>query len=197
MFRLLLATHNAHKTREFAQILGPDCEVSDLSSKPDVPKVEENGRTFEENAIAKAVAVSRAVTGLVVADDSGLEVPALGGAPGVYSARYAGAEAKDHENVAKLLSELAVNKLEGASRRARFYCALALACQGELIAVLHGDVTGVIAERPRGDQGFGYDPVFVPAGFDQTFAEMGEEVKNQISHRAQALRGLQQWFARK
>ena len=152
--------------------------------------VEETGRTFEENAILKAVAVSRAVAGLVVADDSGLEVAALGGAPGVYSARYAGEGAKDEENVAKLLAEL--GNLERADRGARFRCALALACQGELIAVFHGDVAGVIAERPRGKRGFGYDPVFIPAGFDQTFAELGDEVKNQMSHRAVAIQKLRE-----
>ena len=194
MPRLLLATRNAHKTREFAQILAPGCQVSDLSSAPDVPKVEEDGQTFEENAILKAVAVSRAVTGLVVADDSGLEVAALCGAPGVYSARYAGEAARDEENVAKLLSDLAVIKLERTDRRARFCCALALACRGELITVFHGQVAGVIAERPRGDQGFGYDPVFIPAGFDQTFAELGDAVKNQISHRARAIAGLREFL---
>ena len=127
MPRLLLATRNAHKTREFAQILGPACEVSDLSTAPDVPIVEETGRTFEENAIAKALAVARARHGLVVADDSGLEVAALGGAPGIHSARYAGEAARDEENVAKLLLELTAGKLEGVGRGARFRCALALA----------------------------------------------------------------------
>jgi XTP/dITP diphosphohydrolase len=195
VFRLLLATRNAHKTREFAQILEPDCEVFDLSNAPDIPEAEESGRTFEENAISKAVAVSRVVTGLVVADDSGLEVAALGGAPGVYSARYAGKGAKDEENVAKLLSELLKNKL-GADRGARFCCVLALSCQGELISVFRGEVAGVIADRPRGSGGFGYDPVFTPAGFDQTFAELGEEVKNQISHRAVAIKKLREQLPR-
>ncbi len=140
----------------------------------------------------KAVAASRAVAALVVADDSGLEVAALGGAPGVYSARYAGEGAKDEENVIKLLSELAAGKLERAGRGARFCCALALACQGDLIAVFHGEVAGTIAEQPRGNRGFGYDPVFIPVGFDQTFAELGEELKNQISHRAMAIRKLRE-----
>ncbi len=192
MPRILVATRNPHKTREFAQILGPACELSDLSTAPDVPMVEETGRTFEENAILKAVAASCAVGDLVVADDSGLEVAALGGAPGVYSARYAGEGAKDEENVIKLLSELAVGKLLGTGRGARFCCALALACQGELIAVFHGEVAGMIAEQPRGNRGFGYDPVFIPVGFDQTFAELGDEVKNQISHRAMAIRKLRE-----
>ena len=189
MFRLLLATHNAHKTREFAQILGPDFEVSDLSRRPDVPKVEETGHSFEENAVAKAIAVSRMLDGLVVADDSGLEVASLGGAPGIYSARYAGDAATDEENVSRLLAELSD---KARDRTARFCCALALARQGELLAVFHGEVPGFITDRPRGTGGFGYDPVFIPQGYDQTFAELGNELKNQISHRALAIRKLRE-----
>jgi XTP/dITP diphosphohydrolase len=189
VLHLLLATHNAHKTREFAQILGPDFEVSDLSRRPEVPKVEETGHTFEENAIAKAVAVSRMLDGLVVADDSGLEAASLDGAPGIYSARYAGDAATDEENVSKLLAELAG---KARDRTARFRCALALARQGKLLAVFHGEVPGSISDRPRGTKGFGYDPVFIPQGYEETFAELGEELKNQISHRALAIKKLRE-----
>jgi XTP/dITP diphosphohydrolase len=189
VFHLLLATHNAHKTCEFAQILGPDFEVSDLSRRPEVPKVEETGHTFEENAIAKAVVVSQVLDGLVVADDSGLEVASLGGAPGVYSARYAGDVATDEENVNKLLADL-VGKTR--DRTARFRCALALARQGQLLAVFQGEVPGFITDLPRGTKGFGYDPVFIPQGYERTFAELGDELKNQISHRALAIKKLRE-----
>ncbi len=123
---LLLATRNAHKTREFAEILGPGFSVTDLRTAADVPRIEETGATFEENAVLKATAVARAVAALVVADDSGLEVGALGGAPGVRSARYSGENATDRKNLAKLLADLAGVK----NRQARFCCALAVAREG-------------------------------------------------------------------
>src|SRR4051794_6990442 len=128
---LLLATRNAHKTREFAEILGEDFVVSDLTTTTSIPPIEETGRTFEENAILKAVAVSGSVPGLVVADDSGLEVASLGGAPGVYSARYAGLDARDQDNVEKLLAELRVAEARDSSRAAHFCCVLALAEGGK------------------------------------------------------------------
>lgn len=189
MRQLLLATRNSHKTREFAEILGTKFVVRDLASDPDMPIIEETGATFEENAILKAVAVSQRFPGLVVADDSGLEVDALGGAPGVYSARYAGLEAKDGDNVARLLSEL--RKL-GAGRlpAARFRCVLALARQGALVEAFAGVVEGVIVDQPRGEGGFGYDPVFQPVGLTQTFGELSAEQKNRVSHRANAIRML-------
>src|SRR6202022_320330 len=131
MVRLLLATRNAHKTREFAEILGKDFEVSDLSSVRDAPEIKETGGSFEENAILKALAVSQrrsASGGLVVADDSGLEVDALNGAPGIYSARYAGENASDEANVEKVLRELSRQNFPPASKRtARFHCVIALA----------------------------------------------------------------------
>ena len=190
MLHLLVATRNAHKTREFVQILGPEFAVSDLTAAAHIPAIAETGQTFEENAILKAIAVSRIVPGLVVADDSGLEVVALGGAPGVYSARYAGEGATNDENVSKLLAELGAID----SRRARFRCALALARGGEMVALVQGEVKGLIAHAPNGEKGFGYDPVFVPAGFEQTFATLGEEMKNKISHRAQAIERLRAYL---
>ncbi len=187
--QLLIATRNRHKTREFAQLLGMEFTVSDLSQYPDVPAAAENGKTFAENAIEKAVAASKNVDCLVVADDSGLEVHALGGAPGIFSARYAGEDATDGQNVEKLLRALCAQPVP-TSRRARFRCVLALARHGELIDTVGGTVEGNIAEQPRGKDGFGYDPVFVPAGFDHTFAEMPVELKNQLSHRARAVVAL-------
>lgn len=193
--QLLIATHNRHKTREFAELLGREFRVRDLSTHAAIPAVEENGETFAENAIAKAVTASARVDGLVVADDSGLEVHALGGAPGIFSARYAGEEAEDGQNVEKLLRELAAIS-PSPSRRARFRCVLALARRGALIDTVEGAVEGNIAEEPRGTDGFGYDPVFVPAGFDHTFAEMPAELKNHLSHRARAVVTLRERLRR-
>ncbi len=189
---LILATRNPHKTREFAAILGREFTVSDLSEFEGLPAIEEPGSTFEENARLKAVAVSAKVDGLVVADDSGLEVDALDGAPGVRSARYAGEQATDEENVAKLLQEL-----RGSTKRAaRFCCVIAAARSGELIASFRGSVEGTIATTPCGSGCFGYDPVFVPEGFTQTFARLGEAAKNRISHRAMATAQLRNYLER-
>lgn len=189
MLCLLLATRNDHKTREFSEILGGDFVVRDLSEESDAPAIEETGSTFAENAILKAVGVSKRFPGLVVADDSGLEVDALDGAPGVFSARYAGPRATDAENIARLLSELrAISREELPA--ARFRCVLALARDGEVLGTVAGAVEGVIVGSPRGGLGFGYDPVFQPNGFAKTFAELSAAEKNQISHRARAIRLL-------
>jgi XTP/dITP diphosphohydrolase len=189
---LLLATGNAHKTAEFAQILGPRFAVADLRSLPNGGQAEETGDTLEENAAIKAVAASRLTPALVVADDSGLEVDALGGAPGVYSARYAGDGASDAQNVAKLLGEL--RNVPVQARRARFRCVIVVAQHGSSIATFAGAVEGTITNSPSGEDGFGYDPIFVPNGFNQTFAELGEGVKNRISHRAKATGKLRAWL---
>jgi XTP/dITP diphosphohydrolase len=189
--QLLIATRNAHKTCEFAQLLGSEFRVSDLTEHPSIPVVSENGKSFAENAIIKAVAASKNVDCLVVADDSGLEVHALGGAPGIFSARYAGEGATDVQNVEKLLRALCTQSVP-TSRRARFRCVLAVGRRGELIDTVDGTVEGNIAEEPRGTDGFGYDPVFVPAGFDHTFAEMPVGLKNQLSHRARAVVALRE-----
>jgi XTP/dITP diphosphohydrolase len=193
MVRLLLATRNAHKTREFAEILGKDFEVRDLSSVQGAPEIKETGGSFEENAILKALAVSQlrsASGGLVMADDSGLEVDALNGAPGIYSARYAGENASDEANVDKLLRELSRQNLPASKRTARFRCVIALARAGKLLGTFEGVAEGVIVDLARGRNGFGYDPIFVPEGFDWTFAELPAEIKNKISHRAKAITRL-------
>jgi len=192
---LLLATRNANKTREFRELLGEDFDVHDLSFFDEMPIPKENGRTFEENAILKAVAASqdRRVQDrhlLVVADDSGLEVDALGGAPGILSARYAGETASDKENIEKLLSELARRNAPLDQRSARFRCVIALARESELLGKFEGVVEGLIVDLPRGSLGFGYDPIFVPNGFDKTFGELPIELKNRISHRARAIRAF-------
>jgi XTP/dITP diphosphohydrolase len=182
---LLVATKNAHKTGEIRAILGPEWEVTDLTAHPEIPAPEETGVTFDENAALKAQAASELFPGLVLADDSGLEVDALGGAPGVYSARYSGAGATDASNRAKLLQALA-GVLPG-NRMARFRCAIGLAQAGQLLAAFSGAVEGAIIAAERGEGGFGYDALFVPEGHSETFAELSGEVKNRLSHRARAL----------
>ena len=189
MIQLLLATRNRHKTREFAQLLGRNFTVRDLTSKSDVPAIVESGSTFAENAALKAVTTSKIfLNEIVVADDSGLEVEAFGGAPGIFSARYAGENANDRRSVEKLLQELQ----DAQDRSARFYCVIALAKNGELLTTVAGEVTGTITKSPRGENGFGYDPIFVPNGFCETFAELTSETKNKISHRAKAAAALVQ-----
>ena len=182
--RLLLATRNAHKTREVREILGADWIVDDLSVLPDLPEVEETGETFEANAKLKALAAAPHYDGWVLADDSGLEVDALGGAPGVRSARFAGDAATMGENRALLGAKLRVEK----NRAGRFRCVLALAKNGAVVGTFSGVVEGSIAGEESGEGGFGYDPLFVPEGETRTFAEMGPEEKHALSHRGRALR---------
>jgi XTP/dITP diphosphohydrolase len=189
--RLLVSTRNAHKVGEIRAILGPDFEVFDLSLLPDMPEVEETGSTFEENATLKAVAASMRFDGWVIADDSGLEVDALGGAPGVYSARYAGPQAVDADNNALLLKNL--EGVRGRERAARFRCVIVLARAGRKLAAFAGEVEGVIVNQHKGGGGFGYDPLFVPEGYCETFGQLPSEVKNSLSHRARALAKLRDW----
>jgi XTP/dITP diphosphohydrolase len=194
---LLIATRNAHKTREFAQILGDRYAVCDLTCSPEIPEVEETGKTLEENAVVKARHASEYLPGLVVADDSGLEVDALHGAPGIFSARYAGPRASDKENTKKLLNEIARAEGRNTPYPARFRCVLALAKKSHLLQTFEGVAEGTIVCSPRGAAGFGYDPIFVPNGFEQTFAEMRAEVKNRISHRVRAIAQLAEYLAKR
>jgi XTP/dITP diphosphohydrolase len=190
VIELVVATRNTHKTREIQHILGPVFKVRDLLADPEVSEIRESGTSFEENAKLKALGVSRKLPGLVIADDSGLEVDALGGAPGIYSARYAGANATDRDKIYKLLRELARVGATQDARRARFRCVVALARNDSLLGTFEEIVEGRIADEMRGDSGFGYDPVFIPDGFEQTFGELAAEVKNTISHRGKAIRAL-------
>jgi len=189
VIELVVATRNRHKTREIQDILGPQFMVRDLADS-EVPEICENGMSFEENAKLKALAASRHLPALVIADDSGLQVDALGGAPGIYSARYAGANATAKDKIDKLLRELARGPATEAGRRARFRCVVTLARNGNLLGIFEGAVEGRIADTPRGESGFGYDPIFVPDGFGQTFGELSAQVKNAVSHRAKAIRAL-------
>ncbi len=188
---LLVSTRNRHKLREIRTILGARFEVSDLSILPTMHEVEETGTSFEENADLKAVAASQLFEGWVIADDSGLEVDALGGSPGVYSARYAGETASDSENNALLLKNL--KEVPEKKRRARFRCVIVLARAGRKLAAFSGVVEGLIASSPRGGEGFGYDPLFIPDGFSETFGELPVATKNRLSHRARALNQLRAW----
>lgn len=182
---LLLATKNAGKTRELSELLrGVPLRVRDLSEFPDAGTAQESGETFEENASIKARFYGGLSGLLTLADDSGLEVDALGGAPGVRSARYAGESATDCERVSLLLREL-----EGVVKRAaRFVCVVALFDpRSESLTLFRASCPGEIAPTARGTNGFGYDPIFLPSGFTQTFAQLPPEVKQRISHRAQAV----------
>lgn len=188
---LLVSTRNAHKVAEIREILGAGFEVLDLSAIAGVGEVEETGVTFEENATLKALAVSGHFDGWVIADDSGLEVDALRGAPGVWSARFSGPGATDASNRALLLEKL--EGVRGKDRLARFRCVIVLARAGRKLASFSGSVEGVIINQEKGSGGFGYDPLFVPEGHCETFAQLGSEVKNALSHRARALAGLLVW----
>lgn len=193
MRKLVFATNNAHKLEEIRAILGEKVEIlslRDIHCDTDIP---ETADTLEGNAALKAEFIYKHYGLDCFADDTGLEVEALGGAPGVYSARYAGGEGHDSEaNMKKLLKELSGE----TNRKAQFRTAICLIEGGEE-HLFEGVVKGEIIEEKRGNSGFGYDPVFVPEGFSQTFAELGAEIKNQISHRARAVQCLCEYLNRK
>jgi len=190
--RIVIATRNPKKAAEMRSLLArPGLILETAAEYPNGPEVVEDGATFEANAIHKAVAWARATGHWALADDSGLEVDVLCGEPGVRSARYAGDDADDAANIRKLLLEL-----EGETdRQARFRCVLALASPDGQVRTVEGTCEGRIATEPRGSGGFGYDPVFVPYGYDRTFAELPPEEKNKISHRARALQAAREQWA--
>ncbi len=179
---IVAATANLHKFEEYRALLGSeDVELHSLRDYPGFTPSPETGTTFKENASQKALEACRYTDQPTFADDSGLEVTALDNAPGIYSARYG---KDDTDRINRLLKELE-NK---SDRSARFVCVIAIAINGEVIETFEGVMEGTIIEQPRGNNGFGYDPVFVPKGESRTFAEMTQEEKNQISHRARALK---------
>lgn len=187
--KLVLATRNQGKVKELTEMLRLEAaaeqqiEVISLESYPDAPEVIEDGKTYTENAAKKASVIAEYTSHLTLADDAGLEVDALNGAPGVNSKRWAGEDATDAIRIEKLLQTL-----EGVTdRRARFVAAIAVVRPDSAPETVLGVCEGHIRHAPVGESGFGYDPVFVPDGYDQTFAELGEKIKNQISHRAKAL----------
>ncbi|SDK15463.1 non-canonical purine NTP pyrophosphatase, RdgB/HAM1 family [Alkalibacterium thalassium] len=190
---IVIATRNKGKASEFEALFNKKgYAVQTLLDYPEVSDIEETGITFQENALLKAETIAEQFETLVLADDSGLKVKALHGQPGVYSARYAGEEKNDAKNNAKLLNELADVKDE--DRTAVFHCSLALAMPGKNSLVVDGEVAGKIIGVPRGENGFGYDPLFYLEDKKKTMAELTEEEKNKISHRAVALENLESVF---
>jgi XTP/dITP diphosphohydrolase len=202
--KLLFATRNRHKTREIQTMLGEGVLVTDATEVGHLPEIEETGVTFEENAKLKAEGISLHVGGIVLADDSGLEVDALGKEPGVYSARYA-VLGKPHGALLGSIDEantaLVLQKMSGVpheKRTARFRCVLAVAENGVTQAVFHGVVEGILATEVKGKGGFGYDPIFMPqidGCYDQTFGELESQIKQAISHRSRALAQFRGWWA--
>jgi XTP/dITP diphosphohydrolase len=200
VIELVLATRNAHKVQEIEAMLGKDFRVQSLKEFPNAPELIEDADTFAGNATRKATQLAQWLgkpNMFVLADDSGLEVDALSGGPGVHSARFAATDgvagnAPDQANLQKLLRVL--RDVPAEKRTARFRCVLALTT-GKSVEVFDDACEGTIVTHPSGSGGFGYDPVFVPNGYSQTFAELGEDVKNTISHRARALQKLREYFS--
>ncbi len=188
--KLVLATRNKGKVAEIKKILEdlPEVELLSLRDFPDLAPIEETGKTFQENAILKAKTVANSTGCWALADDSGLVVEALNGAPGVYSARYAGKNATDTSNNQKLLK--ALEKVPWEKRRAAFVCVMALCSPKGKCYTCEGRFEGIISFEPKGNAGFGYDPVFYVPEYDKTVAELTPEIKNMISHRAQALKKI-------
>jgi XTP/dITP diphosphohydrolase len=187
--RVILATRNAHKVEELRRILAPyDVELVSLAEYPHVPDVAETGATFAENALLKAHAVAVASGLVAVADDSGLSVDALNGMPGVLSARWAGRHGDDVANLQLVLAQ--IGDVPDERRGAAFVCAAAAATPDGREVVVEGHLEGTLAREPRGRNGFGYDPIFVPQGYSVTSAELPSAEKDAISHRGQALRAL-------
>ena len=193
---IVLATRNRKKVEEIKRIAeGMPVEVFTIDDFPGCPDVHEDGMTFEENAIKKALTVAQYTGKTALADDSGLEVQALEGAPGTLSARYAGDGADDRKNVAKLLQEML--DVPDEERGARFVCCLALAYPDGTIHTFTGYSEGHIGRELKGSNGFGYDPVFYPAGHIRTFAQMSDGEKDALSHRGEALKGLYNYLRNK
>ncbi len=185
--RVFLATSNPGKLREYSVLAGEfSVELDLLPNLDDIPTFEESAPTFAENAAGKAQYYSKHSSGIVLADDSGLVVPALGGAPGVHSARYAGPNASDADRVRKLLR--AMDGKEGSERRARFVCVTAIAQRGRVVAVVSDFAEGTLTKELRGTDGFGYDPIFFFEQLGRTYAEITREEKNKYSHRGKAFR---------
>ncbi len=194
---LCIATRNSNKAQEMAPVLAPFWEVKCSADYPEMEgldEIAETGDTFLANATLKAVATSQIISDYALADDSGLECDALDGAPGVFSARYGGIPSSAEKNVAKLLQELQrVGALTAEQRRARFRCVLVLAKEGEVLASFDGACEGTMAMGPKGTNGFGYDPLFIPQGYARTFGQLTEKTKMNLSHRAAALKKFVEW----
>lgn len=185
-YSLIIATKNKGKVKEFKEILNDvPVEVMSLYDLPECPEIVEDGDSFRQNAVKKAETISSFMGKIVVADDSGLEVDYLDGRPGIHSARFAGSKATDEENNQKLLKML--EDVPEKLRTAQFTCVIAISCPGKKTLVVEGICRGKIIDMPRGMMGFGYDPLFLVPELGKTFAELGPEIKNKISHRARAM----------
>ncbi len=182
--KIVAATNNKHKIEEFKGLLKPlNINIFPMSEIPNCKSPVEDGVTFEENAIIKALYVSKMYDGLAFSDDSGIVVDALDGNPGIYSARYAGEDASDIENLEKLLLDME----NCENRKAKFVCVIALTNKDKVIKTFYGEVRGSLARKPQnGECGFGYDPIFIPNGYDKSFAVLGDDIKSKMSHRAVA-----------
>ena len=186
MKEILLATRNRKKLLELKRLLrGLNIRILSLDSFKNLPNVEEDKNTFQANAVKKSTEISKRTDMFVISDDSGLEVQSLSNAPGVRSARYAGVSQNDDKNIAKLLK--AMKGFKGKERKACFRCFICFSKSGKIVKIVSGRVDGKIAEEKSGKNGFGYDPVFIPKGFDKTFAQISPKEKDRISHRAMAL----------
>ncbi|MBI3357268.1 MAG: XTP/dITP diphosphatase [Nitrospirae bacterium] len=193
MKEIVLATRNRHKGEELAALLGDlGIRIRTLADFPNAPEVDEDGTTCETNAIKKAREIARATGVTAVADDTGLEVDALGGRPGVFAARYAGEHATYEDNCRKLLQELA--GVPRQKRTARFLTVAAIALPSGEVQVTRGILEGLITEEARGDRGFGYDPVFLVPALGKTLAQLTAGEKNRISHRAKAFFKMREWL---
>ena len=190
---IVLATRNKKKIEEIKRIVeGMQISLLTLDDFPGCPEVKEDGVTFEENAVKKAIAIAKYTGKYALADDSGLEVYEMKGAPGTLSARYAGEAADDRKNIERLLYEM--HSIANEKRGARFVCCIALASPDGNVRTFLGHVEGRIGKEPKGVNGFGYDPLFYPEGLNRTFAEMSDNEKDTLSHRGRALRGLQRYL---
>lgn len=185
--KFLLASSNPGKLREYRELASDaGVELEELPNFKQIEAFEESAPTFAENAAGKAIHYSRFTNETLLADDSGLVVPALNGAPGVHSARYAGAHANDQDRIRKLLHEM--EGKNGDLRRAKFICVTAIARRGRILAIASDSAPGVLTNKPRGEEGFGYDPIFLFQGLGRTYAELTRKEKNIYSHRGKAFR---------
>lgn len=191
---MVIATKNQGKVEEFTQFFAPyHIKVTSMLDMPHIiDDIEETGETFAENAMIKAETLSKWIQKPVLADDSGLEIDALDGRPGIYSARYAGEDKDDQANIDRVLEEL--TGVANDKRTARFVCVIAIARPGESTFYRTGYCEGSIAHTPEGTNGFGYDPIFIPQGYNQTMAQISSDEKNKISHRSKALEKLAEWL---
>ncbi len=195
MRELLIATKNQGKLREIRELLKDfDLKITSLADYPDCPEIVEDGKTFRQNAVKKAVVISKHTGKLTLGEDSGLEVKALGNRPGVYSARYSDPNATDEKNNSKLLHELKMFPL--SKRQARYRCFAALSEGDKLIGVVDGSCSGVIAKERKGTNGFGYDPLFLIPRYKKTFGELDPSIKATMSHRSRAFKKLKSFLTK-